>query len=269
MESWTRREALRLGGAVLGALALGRRGLADILPATQPATVAYALTAGPAGVLVGGQSATLWTYNDSFPGPLLRVREGDRVRIDLTNRLGEPTNLHFHGLHISPDVDNPFLEVPPGGSTAYEFTVPDGSAGTYWYHPHMHGRVARQLFAGLAGALIVEGSFDDSPALGNAEEYVLVLKDVSLVDGAAAPHLPFDWMNGKEGELRLVNGALRPVLAPQRSVIRLRLINASNARYYRLLLDGHFLHLIATDGGLIERRSCASCCWSRASVPRC
>lgn len=252
MERWTRREALRLGGVALGALVLGRRSAADVVLA-QSAGVAYELAAGPARVLAGGQNATLWTYNGSFPGPVLRVREGEQVRIRLTNRLSEPTNLHFHGLHIPSDVDDPFLEVPPGGSTLYEFTVPYGSAGTYWYHPHLHGRVARQLFAGLAGALLVEEPFDASPGLGDAEEHVLVLKDLSLVDGAPAPHLPFDWMNGKEGALRLVNGTLRPVLTPQRSIVRLRLINASNARYYRVRLDGHVLRLIATDGGLIER----------------
>ncbi|MGH7789935.1 MAG: multicopper oxidase family protein [Candidatus Binatia bacterium] len=242
---WTRRSVLKLGGWALGASALPSWAIAE--------AVDYELTAAAGRVAVAGRDATLWTYSGAFPGPVLRLREGERVRLRLTNRLDEPTNLHLHGLHVSPEVDNPFLAVPPGGSTVYDFVVPDGSAGTYWYHPHMHGRVARQLFAGLAGALVVGGPLDDAGGLGDAEEFVVVLKDLSLVDGAPAPHSRFDWFSGKQGDLQLVNGALRPRLTPRRAVIRLRLVNASNARYYRLQLDGHLFHLVATDGGLIER----------------
>jgi FtsP/CotA-like multicopper oxidase with cupredoxin domain len=81
----------------------------------------------------------------------------------------------------------------------------------------------------------------------------LVLKDLSVRDGQVAAHSPFDWLSGKEGELVLVNGAWRPQLEPTRPLIRLRLLNAGNARYYRLLLEGHFLYQIATDGGLLAQ----------------
>ncbi|MCV5153453.1 multicopper oxidase domain-containing protein, partial [Escherichia coli] len=87
------------------------------------------------------------------------------------------TNLHLHGLHVPASVDDPLALVQPGESRLYEFTVPRGSAGTYWYHPHVHGRVAPQLYAGLAGLLVVEGPLDALPELKGAEEHVLVLKD--------------------------------------------------------------------------------------------
>jgi FtsP/CotA-like multicopper oxidase with cupredoxin domain len=241
----TRREALRLGGAALGALVIPDWAAAD-------AVVAVDLVAATGTAAVGGNSAILSTYNGSFPGPLLRWREGDRIRLRLRNRLDEPTNLHLHGLHLPPSIDDPFLEVPPGETTTYEFTVPRDCAGTYWYHPHVHGRVARQLFAGLAGAIVVDPSADDA-AISGIEEHVLLLKDLTLRNGRVAAHLPFDWFDGKEGELLLVNGAWRPRLAAAAPLIRLRLINACNARYYRLLLEGHFLYQIATDGGLLDR----------------
>ena len=101
--------------------------------------------------MVDGRRAALWTYGGSFPGKLIRVREGETVRLRFTNRLPEVTNLHFHGLHVPPTgrADNSWLHVPPGETFAYEFEVPRGSAGTYWYHPHAHGTLARQLWAGL------------------------------------------------------------------------------------------------------------------------
>lgn len=202
-------------------------------------------------VQVAGQPARLWTYNGLFPGPTLRLREGERVQLDFSNTLPEATNLHLHGLHVPPNVDDTFLEIPPGERATYAFDVPHGSAGTYWYHPHLHGRVAPQLFAGLAGTIIVEGPADE--LFAEADEHLLVFKDVALTSGRVVPHTHDDWMNGKEGDLVLVNGTLRPTLRPEKGLLRLRLLNASNARYYRLALEDHPLYLVATDGGLIER----------------
>ncbi len=86
--------------------------------------------------------------------------------------------MHLHGLHVPPSVDGAFAEIPSGERLTYAFDVPECSAGTYWYHPHLHGWVARQLFKGLAGALIVEGPTDE--LFAEAEEHLLVLKDVAL-----------------------------------------------------------------------------------------
>jgi FtsP/CotA-like multicopper oxidase with cupredoxin domain len=266
LETLNRRQVLKLAGLALAShhlnsstRALGSPARAAAFPAlpalpltpAEPGVVEAELTAAWTNVSVAGVRARLLTYNGSFPGPVLRVREGERVRLRFTNDLGEPTNLHFHGLHVPPSIDNPFLAVAPGDTVTYELTIPTGSAGTYWYHPHLHGHVARQLFAGLAGVIVIEGPLDSLARLRRAEEYVLVLKDLTLVDGAPAAHLPVDWFAGKEGELLLVNGALQPVLAPRRGTLRLRLLNASNARYYRLHLEGHPLYLIATDGGFL------------------
>lgn len=244
--------------AVLRTLAGSAAGL--LLPAplfggqrsvVEPRSVDLELIAAWQPVAVAGQAAQLATYNGQFPGPLLRLREGDHVRLRLINRLRESTNLHLHGLHIPPSVDDPFLMVPPGESVMYEFTLPPGSAGTYWYHPHMHGKVATQLFAGLAGPLIVDGPLDWFTRLRRIADRVVVLKDLSLSGGVPSTHSMFDWMNGKEGDLLLVNGLVAPTLRARRGMLRLRLVNASNARYYNLALEQHHLHLIGTDAGFV------------------
>ena len=100
-----------------------------------------------------------------------------------TNRLEEPTNLHFHGLHISPtgEGDNPFRKVEPGETANYEFTIPeDHPAGLFWYHPHFHGLVARQTSYGLAGALVIRGEVDNLPEFQAAQESIVVFQDFDL-----------------------------------------------------------------------------------------
>nr|WP_234554702.1 multicopper oxidase family protein [Thermus caliditerrae] len=249
-----RRTLLKLtAGLLLSPLARGQASFPEPpVIKSREGVLQVRLKVAPTSVAVAGREAQLWTYGGSFPGPTLRVRPGDTVRLELENLLPEPTNLHWHGLPISPRVDDPLLEIPPKEIWSYAFTVPQDLAGTFWYHPHLHGRVAPQLFAGLAGAMVVESPLDGIPELREAEEHLLVLKDLELVGGRPAPYSPMDWINGKEGNLLLVNGASRPTLRAGKATLRLRLLNASNARYYRLGLEGHPLYLIASDGGFLE-----------------
>ncbi|MEO0541926.1 MAG: multicopper oxidase domain-containing protein, partial [Cyanobacteria bacterium P01_A01_bin.105] len=192
----------------------------------------------------------LLTYNAQSPGPVLEARAGDTVRLTLINRLETPTNLHHHGLHISPQVDNVFLEVPPGERHTYEFQIPaNHPAMTGWYHPHSHLNVAPQVFGGLAGALIIRGELDDIPELQQAEEALLVLQDFGATP--SVPHaLGRRW--GREGILQLANGQRNPVVpVGQNGLLRLRLVNASASRIYRLRLQDHPWFLMATDRGAI------------------
>lgn len=217
-------------------------------------TVSFELAAIESQVDVAGRPATLWTYNGAFPGPTLRLREGDSVRLRLNNRLPEVTNLHFHGLHIPPtgNADNVFRRIAPGDAGVYEFTIPPGSAGTYWYHPHHHGTVASQLFRGLAGAIVVEGPLDE--VFTDLPEQLLVLKDIEFnASGVVPPHNMMDVAMGREGSLLTVNGAELPELPVPGGAVRLRLLNASNARYYRLRLPGSQLTVIASDAGYVAR----------------
>jgi FtsP/CotA-like multicopper oxidase with cupredoxin domain len=218
------------------------------------AAVEVELEARATALTLAGRPVRLLTYNGLFPGPPLRAREGQTLRVRLVNHLDEPTNLHFHGLHVSPahNHDNVFVNVAPGRSFTYEITVPAGYGGTFWYHPHRHGRLARQLWQGLAGPLLID-PVALSDALAGIEEQVLLVKDISIADGRPEPHRNADWARGKSGRLVLVNGAVRPQLRPQGALVRLRLINACNARMLLLArADGRPLQVAAHDGHPLE-----------------
>ena len=217
---------------------------------SQDGLLELSLTAQTRTQTLAGQQTKLLTYNGQVPGSVLEARAGDTVRLTLVNRLETPTNLHYHGLHISPQIDDVFREVAPGERYTYEFQIPaNHPAVTAWYHPHYHLDVARQVFGGLAGPLIVRGDLDEVPELQQANEAVLVLQDFEPRLGP--PHaLGKKW--GREGSLLLANGQRNPVLPlPQNGLLRLRLINASASRIYQLQLRDHPWLLIATDRGAI------------------
>ena len=162
--------------------------------------------------MLPGTSTEFWTYNARVPGPLIDVFEGDTVRIRLENQLSQETTVHWHGLPVPPDQDgSPMDPIAPGASRTYEFTLPVGSAGTYWYHPHPHELTAEQVFRGMAGLLIVRSRTDPVPAA--IEEKLLVISDLRLAaDGTIPANTPMDWQNGREGNYVLVNGQYQPVL---------------------------------------------------------
>ena len=141
------------------------------------------LSASESPVNLGSKQAYLLTYNGQVPAPRLEANPGDRVKIHFTNNLSQPTNIHYHGLHIpiTSNADNVFLRIEPGEQLTYEFTIPQNHpAGTFWYHPHLHGLVAEQLFGGLAGLFVVRGELDEIPEIKAAQEEFLVLQDFAL-----------------------------------------------------------------------------------------
>lgn len=210
------------------------------------------LVAAPTAFQLTGSSATeFWAYNGSVPGPLIELYEGDSVRIRFENRLEQPSTIHWHGLPVPASQDgNPMDPVPPGGSRDYEFTVPVGTAGTYWYHPHTHGLTAEQVYRGLAGALVIRSR--DNPLPVNVHERLLLLSDLKLAaDASIASNRAADNVNGREGQYLLVNGGLQPTLDMRPGETqRWKLFNATNARYIRFAVDGVAFRQIGTDGGL-------------------
>lgn len=207
-------------------------------------------------VPLGHQTATLFAYNGQVPGPTLEVNAGDSVQIILENQLADTTNLHFHGLHIPPTgtADNVFLAVPSGETQIYEFVVPEQHpGGLFWYHPHYHGSVAAQVFGGLAGPLIIRGQVDAIPEVQAADEAILVLQDFDLNrQGHPQEPMPIFRQWGRQGSLITVNGEHLPTLTiPQSGLLRVRLLNASPSRIYRLRLENHPWHLIGLDGGTL------------------
>jgi FtsP/CotA-like multicopper oxidase with cupredoxin domain len=241
----SRRTALIAGGLTAGGLVAGgvpllRAALAGPGPADGPALPRPAtlpLHAGADGVLrgelVAAPAGNSLRYNGSAPGPLVKLREGDRVRLGFRNDLDADSSLHLHGLPLAPAVDAPLTHLSPGATSTQEFVVPEGVAGTYWYHPHAHGDVERQLLAGLAGPIVVTGAADE--LLKSCDDRLLVFT--------------------RTGQDISVNGAVRPVLAPTSGRTRLRLLNATAGDHLLVgvLRSGERtpLHLVATDGGFV------------------
>ena len=201
--------------------------------------------------LVPGVQTEVWAYNGEIPGPQIEVYEGDQVSIEVFNDLSEETTVHWHGLLVPALEDgNPQNPITPGSSRTYTFQIPEGSAGTYWYHPHGHGTVAKQVYKGLAGTFIVKRK--DDP-FADLPEKQLLISDLKLhSNGDIADNSFFDWMNGREGQFTLVNGALNPNVDIN-GPTKLRIWNACSARYINLAFDFADTYLIATDGGYIEQ----------------
>ncbi|MDJ0574354.1 MAG: multicopper oxidase family protein [Xenococcaceae cyanobacterium MO_234.B1] len=213
------------------------------------------LEAGYTPLKVAGMPANLISYNGQIPAPRLEVKPGDTVRIHFTNNLSQPTNIHYHGLHITPTDkgDNIFLKIPSGEKFTYEFTIlQNHSGGSFWYHPHYHGYVADQLLGGLAGLFIVRGKLDAIPEIKAAKEEFLVLKDFDIAGNTVIAPNHRGRMSGREGLLITGNGQINPNFElPRNGLLRLRLLNASSSHFYRLKLENHPFYLIATDGGAL------------------
>jgi FtsP/CotA-like multicopper oxidase with cupredoxin domain len=212
----------------------------------------FAIVAAPAEVEVAGRPLRVWAYNGQIPGPTLRVRLGETVRVRFTNGLPQPTTIHWHGVRVPNAMDGvPWVTQPPilpGGSFVYEFTPKD--AGTFWFHPHL--RSSEQVERGLFGVLIVE-EVEPRPY---HREVVWVLDDWLLTDaGEIDPRfntrhdLAHD---GRWGNVVTVSGAQRPTLAVAPGErIRLRLINVANGRVFAPDLAGLDARVIAVDGMLV------------------
>lgn len=191
----------------------------------------------------------VWAYNGQVPGPLLSARVGDRLVARFTNRLPEPTTIHWHGLRLPAAMDgSPMVQPPtkPGESFRYEFPLKD--AGLFWFHPHVRSDL--QVQRGLYGALVVRGPHE--PQVD--DERILILDDVRLrPDGSLAEYLDDEAkMMGREGNTLLVNGVEAPTLRFRPGALaRFRLVNAANGRFFHLRIPGHPWRVIGSDGGLI------------------
>jgi FtsP/CotA-like multicopper oxidase with cupredoxin domain len=225
------------------------------------------LRAGYAYHDIGGYRLSLRTYEGTIPGPTLRVQPGDVLRIRLHNDLPpnpdvaplsadlphhfNTTNLHTHGLHVSPDgiADNVLRSMEPGASYDIEIAIPsDHPRGTYWYHPHHHGSADVQMTSGMAGALIVAGDFADVAEIAQAQERVLILNEVLFDYLGTIERYDTVWPEASPRFLS-VNGQREPIVRLRPGEVqRWRIIHGGHEDNLRLGLDGHALHAIAYDG---------------------
>lgn len=235
----------------------GGGGASSRNPLYMPNTVSpssLTLTAAPTDLdLGGGRISRVWAYNSSFPGPTLLANRGDVISgLSLQNRLSQESITHWHGMIVPQASDgHPMHAIGPGASYPYPTFSINQRATLNWYHPHPHMLAGEQVAMGLAGAFIVRDS--EEAALGlpsGAYEVPLIIRDASFDKAGNMQYKPRS--GGFEGNTPLVNGTRDPYLNVNRAVYRLRLLNGSNARIYRLALsDGGPFTLIGNDGGLL------------------
>ena len=209
------------------------------------------------GRLLKGPADTLQTLPGSYLGPVIRLRRGQKVRVRFANQLAEDSIVHWHGLDVPESADgHPRLAIGHGREYVYEFEVTN-RAGTYWYHPHPHMRTGAQVYQGLAGLLLVRDDEEDALALpSGGAELLCVLQDRRF---DARNQLVFhgggmmEMMNGFLGDRVLVNGQPQPTTDVDAAWHRVRLLNGSNARIYKLAWSRDVqMAVIGGDGGLLE-----------------
>lgn len=215
------------------------------------------ITAGPGQYKLYREDAAasdLWLYNGGLPGPEIRVRRGERVKVRLINALEEGSSIHWHGVRIDNAMDGVSGltqdPVPPGGAFEYDFVAPD--AGTYWYHAH--NKSWNQVGRGLYGPLIVE---EEEPVFDRDHDLMLIMDDWRLNDDGRLDTESFgmlmDWAHGgRLGNWLTVNGKSNPSFSLKAGEpYRIRLVNASNARILELDPDSIGGQVIGYDGQVL------------------
>ena len=201
------------------------------------------LVAAPAHYAIAGHQFEGMLYNGEYLPPVWRLQSGDTLTVTLHNRLSEPTNLHFHGLDVSPlkNGDNVFVHIAPGETFNYEIKIPEKHVGLFWFHPHMHGDVDRQIIGGMSGGILIDGSDRLYPMIGNLTERILLLK-----------HHPIGRADYQE--LVTVNGLVAPAIPIRPGEAQFWQIgNIGADRFLRLKIDGMPFYLIGRDGYFVPR----------------
>jgi len=204
-----------------------------------------------------GRPSETFGYNGSYLGPTLRMHRGDDVQVSVANSLAEATTVHWHGLIVPAQLDGgPHQLIAPGATWRPVLPVRQPAA-TLFYHSHVHGETARQVYRGLAGVLIVADDAEaalELPSEYGVDDIPVVLQDRQFENGRLVlPSGMMTVMEGRRGDTFLVNGIPDAFVRVPPRRIRLRLVNGANARIYRLSFDdGRQFHWIATDGGMLE-----------------
>ena len=206
--------------------------------------------------LVKGPANSLTEIPGSYLGPIMRFEKGQKIRINLRNELDEPTITHWHGLHVPADVDgHPLYSIDKGQTFVYEFEMLN-RASMNIYHPHPHNTTAKQVYHGLAGAILVNDDEERRLELPGGEYEVPIVIQDRLFD--ANNQLQYvrnmhDRMMGFYGDRILVNGRPNFQLEVASRAYRFRVLNGSTARIYKLAWDDNSpVTVIGTDGGLLE-----------------
>lgn len=205
-----------------------------------------------------GAASETFGINHSYLGPVIRAKQGQTLPFDVANNIGDVSTIHWHGLHIPGDVDGgPHQEIEHGAVWSPDVPIVQ-HASMNWFHSHTHGKTAQQTYRGLAGVLLIEddASLDaDLPKTYGVDDFVLVLQDKTFdATGRMSYELTGGvFEDGYEGDTMVINGAIAP--ASQKvptGLVRLRILNACNARFLKLSMETGPITVIASDGGFLS-----------------
>ncbi|MDH1010702.1 multicopper oxidase family protein [Pseudomonas nicosulfuronedens] len=253
---------LRLPLAALCPLAAFFLGNAFAAPLQPPPEFSYdaqgattaTLTAERREVAVGNVRYDTLVFNGQYDSPLLRLKPGGTLTLRLDNRMDDITNLHFHGMTVTPldGGDSIFRETRSHEVGDYHFAIPaNHSPGAYWYHSHFHGGSQYQVSAGIAGPIIVDGILDPFPELKGIRERVLVLRNFQkTLTGRNATEVITS-----APSIRTINGQFEPTLDIQPGETQLwHFINIAANQYFRIAIDGQSMQVLSRDGNTVTRR---------------
>ena len=211
-----------------------------------------AMQTGATEVFEGKRTKT-WGVNGDYLGPTIRVARGDKVAVDVENRLPEASTLHWHGMRLPAKMDGGPHQMIEAGATWKPYWTIEQPAATTWYHPHLHEKTALHVYRGIAGLFLIEDEESRRlPSRYGVDDIPLILQDKLVKDDGSFHEnvglTPF----GLLGNTILVNGTYDPFLNVAASQVRFRLLNGSNARAYDIgFTDGRSFRLVGSDAGLL------------------
>ena len=205
-----------------------------------------------------GAASETFGINNSYLGPVIRAKQGQTLPFDVANNIGDVSTIHWHGLHIPGDVDGgPHQEIEHGAVWSPDVPIVQ-HASMNWFHSHTHGKTAQQTYKGLAGVLLVEddASLDaDLPKTYGVDDFVLVLQDKTFdTAGRMTYELTGEvFEDGYQGDTMVINGTVAPASQTvPTGLVRLRILNACNARFLELSMETGPITVIASDGGFLS-----------------
>lgn len=197
-------------------------------------------------------------FSSSYLGPTIRLYKNTSTKITFYNKLDESTTVHGHGLHVSGDVDGgPQALITPSNKREINLNIIQ-EAGLSWYHPHMMGKTAEHVHAGLAGLYIIEDENSlalNLPKTYGVDDIPLVIQDRTFINGVMKKYeaIGETMMTGLREDTLVINGTVNAHITVPQGWIRLRLLNGSNARFYKFYFkDSLPFYKIATEGGFLN-----------------
>jgi blue copper oxidase len=269
----TRRQfAIGSAGLVSSTLIGHGAGLSEAAPFSTPLPIPKLIDAAGQGnavklnvtsgqhEFIKGKPTRTYGYSAPILGPVIRLRRGDKVEMTVENALDFATTVHWHGLLVPGYNDGGPQQLIHPGKTWHPVLSIDQPAATLWFHPHPHHDTARQIYMGLAGIIIIDDGSDARlglPRTYGVDDLPIILQDRSLDDGALEydnnDNDPLEIIYGARGDTFIVNGAIAPFTKVPMGLVRLRLLNATNAQNYELRFsDKRTFYVIASDGGFLS-----------------